>query len=384
MCIRNPAVWLLSVIICLCYVGRSAAAGDCQTCDDPRAVQGASVLQVKSKRTKRIATTPSELMTCPGGAIPTTLNMTEETYEAVAASVVDLLLSLDAACDASSCQQADWAGCVLRMAGHDFMDFKDGQGGSDACTDMTHLDNTGLLECLATGEHGVSLLQAYQLHCTAVSLADFLVIAAEAIMSASRPQADLDFKATFKYGRTTSDDCDGAADLLPNPLRGCPAVEETFLQNMGLTWRGAAALMGVHSLGRAKIENSGFHGWWSDPVNSRIFNNNYYVSIMAKGWVPETSIGDVSFKSQWGRSDSGQDTSFDGHEMMLNTDMCLAYTEDQVPVNSLDHTCCAWVTFQTGGSRCGNRGQCCGQERNDCGDRRGGGGGAPRAPRDSR
>ena len=27
--------------------------------------------------------------------------------------------------------------------------------------------------------------------------------------------------------------------------------------------------MGVHTLGRAKVENSGYHGWWSDPENSR-------------------------------------------------------------------------------------------------------------------
>lgn len=331
------------------------------------------------------AVTPSEVMTCAGGAVLTTKTMTEDKYDAVAESVVALLKSLSPTCDTSNCEQADWAGCVLRMAGHDFMDFKDGKGGSDGCTDMSHADNKGLPECLSEGEHGVSLLQAYEQHCTTVSLADFLVIAAEAIMASSRAQADLDFKPTFRFGRTTSTSCEGAAHLLPNPLDSCGAVERTFVQNMGLSWRASAALMGVHSLGRAKIENSGFHGWWSDPENSRIFNNNYYVSLMAKGWQPETSVNGVAVKPQWGRIDQGLDNrlddrehlTFDGHEMMLDTDMCLVYRENGEPVSSqkelsneaaVDPQCCGWVTFSTGGTHCGTHQQCCGANNNDCGN----------------
>ena len=85
------------------------------------------------------------------------------------------LESLPTICTASDCPQADWAGCVLRMAGHDFMDFANGQGGSDACTDMADADNGGLSACLANGEHGISLQEVYQNYCTSVSLADFLV-----------------------------------------------------------------------------------------------------------------------------------------------------------------------------------------------------------------
>jgi len=142
---------------------------------------------------------------------------------------------------------------------------------------------------------------------------------------------------------------------------------------MGLSWRSAAALMGVHSLGRAKIENSGFHGWWSDPINSRLFNNDYFVSLISKGWVPETSVHTRTVKSQWGRSDVQRDLSFDGHEMMLDTDLCLAFAEGPnrralTPVLSSIHDCCAWVNFAVGGARCGNRRQCCGgQNADDCG-----------------
>ena len=39
-------------------------------------------------------------------------------------------------------------------------DFANGQGGSDACTDMEDPENAGLSECLASGEHGKSLQEA--------------------------------------------------------------------------------------------------------------------------------------------------------------------------------------------------------------------------------
>ena len=44
----------------------------------------------------------------------------------------------------------------------------------------------------------------------------------------------------------------------------CGDVERVFVKNMGLSWDKAAALMGVHTLGRGRMENSGYDGWWSD------------------------------------------------------------------------------------------------------------------------
>eukprot|EP00440_Ansanella_granifera_P040180 gb/GFBE01043581.1/.p1 GENE.gb/GFBE01043581.1/~~gb/GFBE01043581.1/.p1 ORF type:complete len:502 (+),score=103.83 gb/GFBE01043581.1/:1-1506(+) len=260
---------------------------------------------------------------------------------------------------------------------------------------MLDIDNAGLDACLRTGEQGRSLLQPYQQFCSSISLADFLVIAAEAVMTstrererAARPGASaVDFRSQFRFGRTTAQSCDFAQGRLPNPENGCSAVEQTFLQRMGLDWNEAAALMGVHTLGRAQVANSGYHGWWSDPENSRRFNNDYYVSLLAKGWVPERAVSGNSQKNQWERSDIGRDQSFDGHEMMLNTDICLAYSENGNPVSATQHNCCAWLSSNVitgavqnnGGEFCGGqggggagreRGQCCGDAgANDCGSR---------------
>merc|ERR1719277_1511017 len=162
-------------------------------------------------------------------------------------------------------------------------------GGSDGCLNFADPDNAGLKPCLTWGEHGVSLQDAYKSYCTSVSLADFIVIAGEAVMTVTRPDypsTQTEFKNQFSFGRKSVTECSWNVHL-PNPEEGCDATDKTFNKQMGLSWRYSAALMGVHSLGRAQKENSGYEGWWSDAHNSRIFNNNYYTSLIVKGWMPQ-------------------------------------------------------------------------------------------------
>jgi len=163
-------------------------------------------------------------------------------------------------------------------------------------------------------------------------LADFFVLAAEAAMTFTRElylnatspdRGAVDFKSQFQYGRTTNKTCPNNQHL-PNPSVACQDVERVFVVNMGLSWRSAAALSGVHTLGKAQPQNSGFNGWWSDNINSRYFNNNYYISMYFKGWIPEqvTSSG----KWQWGMSNENRNDTLYGHQMMLDSDLCLAYS----------------------------------------------------------
>merc|ERR1719203_1938664 len=165
------------------------------------------------------------------GAAITTACLSQQGYEDISNSVRGLLRSLPDTCNEHDCPRADWAGCVLRMTGHDFMDFDGFRGGSDACTDMEDPDNSGLLECLATGEFGISLQDSYSQFRHSVSLADFLVIAAEAVITETRMWAvadrtgdfnsgavDIDFKSVFLFGRTTAIDfCTFTEGRLPNP-----------------------------------------------------------------------------------------------------------------------------------------------------------------------
>merc|ERR1719223_1135296 len=225
-------------------------------------------------------------MNCTAPA-ETTKCMTTTDYLEVVKEITEVLTELgDHGCTAQDCKQADWAGCVLRMAGHDFMDFADGFGGSDGCTNMLEPDNAGLDPCLASGEFGFSLKDIYLKFCGQISLADFVVIAGEAVMTFTRKAAvthaleqdqmdpssstaNLNFSKHFRWGRTTLADavCKQSFEMiLPNPEKGCSEVERVFVDNLGLSWSGSVALMGV---------------------NSRLFNNNYYKSILTKGWKPK-------------------------------------------------------------------------------------------------
>lgn len=293
-----------------------------------------------------------------GSAAMVTKSMTSADYDAAYMSIARLYKGLSSKCNATYCPQSDWSGCVLRAAGHDLMDYKDSSGGADGCMDLHDPDNKGLHECLYQGEFGVSVMQAYQEHCVKISLADFLVIAAESVMllarqhvlQANTSRAPLDFKSGFRYGRRTAKTCSWVAGRLPDPERSCTAVRETFVESMGLSWPQAAALMGVHTLGRASVQNSGYSGFWSDAENSRRFNNDYYVSILDKGWRPE-SVNKNPKKNQWRRSDRGADEGQLGKEMMLNTDLCLAFTQDRrgevelsagLALSPSGRECCAW------------------------------------------
>lgn len=297
---------------------------------------------------------PHALLTGANGCdtpIDTTTCLSNWQYNNISLTIQGMLGSISSDCTSDSCPQADWAGCVLRVAGHDFMDYDPdtNTGGSNGCIDMSHPENAGLADCLLQpGEHGQSLAAAYNLFCSRVSLADFLVISAEAVMTATRQfvldeaptAARVNFSAHFLYGRTTSRQCEGAGERIPNSEGGCPQVQVTYLDSLGLSWRQSAALMGVHTLGRALSQNSGYAGWWTGAENARKFDNSYYISLRDEGWVPMPSVCGKSEKNQWVRSGPGGMPKGSSAEMMLNTDLCLAY---DIPRGANASDCCAWI-----------------------------------------
>jgi len=173
------------------------------------------VLQEESK-----ALYPADVLTCPNEErVLTTLDhFSNDEYEAVVESVNELYDITE--------DKAGFAGCLVRLAGHDLMDFrysygtkKDGTednkpdnyvGGSDGCINFGDKENKGLVGCI----NRFDLQSAYSEHCGVVSLADFMVIAAEAVMgrtAKSYNEADeygtdtlaKVFRDQFKAGRTT-------------------------------------------------------------------------------------------------------------------------------------------------------------------------------------
>lgn len=122
---------------------------------------------------------------------------------------------------------------MIRMAGHDLMDLRMDYygnliGGSDGCVNFFDPDNDGLTTCLIN----FGYLDIYNHVCHRISLADFLVVAAEAAMIATDPDYDendtykegsiaWNLMKNFKFGRKTNLNCKEAAGTLPAGTAGC-------------------------------------------------------------------------------------------------------------------------------------------------------------------
>ena len=94
----------------------------------------------------------------------------------------------------------------------------------------------GLPTCL----DDTGLAATYNDYCEDVSLADFLVIIAEAVMGRTAERYNASdyyevggvakiFLENFKFGRTSADTCSWATGLMPNPEEGCDGLSNIFV-----------------------------------------------------------------------------------------------------------------------------------------------------------
>ena len=101
---------------------------------------------------KDTAMYPSDVLVCPADKtkVLITKEMTKATYEEIALQIIDSQIA--------SNDKTKYAACLLRLAGHDLMDYrqkwKSGastkvSGGSDGCINFEDSDNVGLPSCLA-------------------------------------------------------------------------------------------------------------------------------------------------------------------------------------------------------------------------------------------
>jgi hypothetical protein len=108
-------------------------------------------------RVRSDAAYPSEIFTCPdsddGFGIATTLSSFRmRKYKLIVAEVVAQYEAVSDTVTDNSNPRAKYAGCLVRTAGHDFMDYRNTNGvesgGSDGCINFADGDNTGLADCL--------------------------------------------------------------------------------------------------------------------------------------------------------------------------------------------------------------------------------------------
>ena len=185
--------------------------------------------------------------------------------------------------------------------------------------------------------------EVYSQYCDKVSLADFLVIIAQAVMG--RTATDFTtkesmfddgklattFRDNYMVGRKTAETCPWASGRMPNPEKSCGDLRKVFLDNVFYGringWELTMALMGVHSIGKASKDNSGYEGSWSSSENQGVFNNDYYRSLLFKGWGTDLAVNGKVDKNQWKRVDQGFGNSH--REMMLNSDLCVIYDQNK-------------------------------------------------------
>ena len=87
---------------------------------------------------------PSQLFTCSSGTMAqTTTNFSRAMYMDVAQAVIDEYEKLVEVVRDNFNPRATFTGCMIRAAGHDFMDYRvgAGRGGSDGCINFEDADN---------------------------------------------------------------------------------------------------------------------------------------------------------------------------------------------------------------------------------------------------
>ena len=228
---------------------------------------------------------------------------------------------------------------IIRAGGGGRRSVRGSTGGSDGCINFEDDDNKGLKTCLIKS----NIPRIYHEVCDKMSLADFLVVSAEAMMARTgkafnkkKPfgegSLESNFMKNFFFGRKTAQTCNETG-LMPNPEKGCNDINDIFNKhifwrrngergkyghkywNQG-SWKDSTTLMGVHTIGRAHLENSGYTGPWTSSPG--VFDNGYYREQLTNGWGP---VANSPKKHQWNLTNAKGPRNL----MMLNTDVCLAW-----------------------------------------------------------
>eukprot|EP00092_Neocalanus_flemingeri_P022530 GFUD01024432.1.p1 GENE.GFUD01024432.1~~GFUD01024432.1.p1 ORF type:complete len:422 (+),score=86.93 GFUD01024432.1:153-1268(+) len=169
-----------------------------------------------------------------------------------------------------------------------------------------------------------------------------------------------ELEVTFKWGRK---DCATAPysdnDVgLPAATFGHSELMDFFSDEFDFNDREVTALMGVHTLGAAKIFNSGFHGTWiSGGANGAsgavFFNNQYFINMASLDWTLAqrlcTSLSNVDSDLCSNGQTTGWQWNVAGLGFNLNADMALFkdFDTDSDGKPSCTYTTCPPATTTT-------------------------------------
>lgn len=222
---------------------------------------------------------------------------------------------------------------AVRLAFHDCV------GGCDGCLNVNDADNAGFNDLMEALE---KVYQAKKLG-DIISRADFWVYgsiyAIEKTVELANencftndchvPKPNL----KFQYGRI---DCPSSPYseehlLYPSPNFDYQGVVSYFETEFGFTANETVALMGVHTLGKASRNNSGFMGKWVEN-EELMFSNSYYKLLKDAMWFQVNLTPDKEAHFQWNAPRKG---------FMLNSDMAI-YKD--MKLNDAGESSCNYTT----------------------------------------
>lgn len=245
----------------------------------------------------------------------------------------------------------------LRLGFHDCV------GGCDGCVDLNNPENFGLdipINALAP------IVNNTRYKAAGLTRADIWALATLTGCNVAHPNSN-DFFSLGSYGRVGCEDLgtpcfdvageDVGCTPITGPHRDLPLsdldtddVLDFFNDAFGFTDQETVALMGAHTLGAAKITNSGFNATRGWVFNNQILDNEYYAQIVggpqglfdAPNWnqqlVDNSGIPNFPDRFQWVRparegngrppqSGPGGTPNNNGeHIIMLNADIALVRT----------------------------------------------------------
>ena len=191
-------------------------------------------------------------------------------------------------------------GGFVRLAFHDCV----GDGGCDGCLNHTIPDNAGLkkytdeLDTLYDASYG-----------TKMSRADFYMLSSIVALDMASVDSPDKFpgRNLFKLGRVdcSTSPTEDVLNTLPDGMHGLTETLEYFDTHFSFTANETVALLGAYTLGRTRVEDSGFEGRWvRRPNNARqmrpasYFDNEYYKTFIDRPlWFQKTVA--ASGKIQW-------------------------------------------------------------------------------------
>jgi catalase (peroxidase I) len=192
------------------------------------------------------------------------------------------------------CPYGDAVGGLVRLPFHDAVGGgrPDGKGGPNGCIDPTFAGNAGLAPVVA------NLTAAYTAggFDALMSKADFFVLAGNAAVRVAStlppgaapqgglPVPDAPLVLPFRYGRQDDASCDGVdAAFLPTAGLSYAQVAAIFCARVGMSPRQLVAVMGAHTVGRARAATNGvYDGSWSGFSSS--FSIAYYQQLLGVDW----------------------------------------------------------------------------------------------------